>query len=114
MKVQKISRSVDTDLPEDRGTAGLPGTGRARVSGRQVVIPGSEAFDTGVFECTQDTYRRGVKEAEVMHFLAGAGTFAPDGEEAIEFGAGDTLFFAANTEGLWDVRETMRKVYVIF
>ncbi len=38
MKVQKISRCVDTDLPEDRGTAGLPGTGRARVSGRQVVI----------------------------------------------------------------------------
>ncbi|AKM05068.1 MULTISPECIES: cupin domain-containing protein [Burkholderia] len=114
MKVQKISRSVDTALPEDWGTAGLPGTEPARVSGRQVVIPGSEAFDTGVFECTPGTYRRGVKEAEVMHFLAGAGTFAPDGEEAIEFGAGDTLFFAANTEGLWDVRETMRKVYVIF
>ncbi len=49
-----------------------------------------------------------------MHFLAGTGTFAPDGEEAIEFGAGDTLFFAANTERLRDVRETMRKMYVIF
>ncbi|AWV04440.1 hypothetical protein DM992_34155 [Burkholderia sp. JP2-270] len=114
MKVQKISRSVDTELPEDRGTAGLPGTEPSRVSARQVVIPGSEAFDTGEFECTPGICRRGVKEAEVMHFLAGAGTFAPDGEQAIEFGAGDTLFFAANPEGLWDVRETMRKVYVIF
>lgn len=49
----------------------------------------------------------------MMHFVAGAGTFAPDGEEAIEFGAGDTPFFAANTEGLWQVCETMRKVYAI-
>ncbi|AXF25500.1 hypothetical protein CUJ89_34100 [Burkholderia pyrrocinia] len=114
MKVQKISRLHEADLPDDWGTAGLPGTEPARVAGRQVVIPGSEAFDTGVFECTPGTYRRTVKEAEVMHFLAGAGTFAPNGEEAAEFGAGDTLFFAANTEGLWQVRETMRKVYVIF
>ncbi|MBN3791631.1 cupin domain-containing protein [Burkholderia sp. Ac-20353] len=114
MKVQKIARSVATDLPEDWGTAGLSGTEPARVSGRQVVIPGSEAIDTGVFECTPGTYRRVVKEAEVMHFIAGAGSFTPDGEATIEFHAGDTLFFAANTEGLWQVRETMRKIYVIF
>ncbi|MGU7771812.1 cupin domain-containing protein [Burkholderia sp. MR1-5-21] len=114
MKVQKIARSVEAELPEDWGTAGLPGTEPARVSGRQVAIPGSEAIDTGVFECTPGTYRRVVKAAEVMHFIAGAGAFTPDGEDTIEFRAGDTLFFAANTEGLWQVRETMRKIYVIF
>ncbi|WP_321786236.1 cupin domain-containing protein [Burkholderia pyrrocinia] len=114
MKVQKIARAVAADLPEDWGTAGLPGTVPARVTGRQVAIPGSDAIDTGLFECTPGTYRRVVKEAEVMHFVAGTGTFTPDGEDAIEFGAGDTLFFAANTEGLWQVRETMRKIYVIF
>ncbi|WP_335645741.1 hypothetical protein [Burkholderia stagnalis] len=32
-----------------------------------------------------------------MHFLSGAGTFAPGGRDALEVGAGDTLFFAAST-----------------
>lgn len=47
-----------------------------------------------------------------MHFLSGAGTFAPGGRDALEFGAGDTLFFAASTGGLWQVREAPRKVCV--
>ncbi|MFP3711939.1 cupin domain-containing protein, partial [Paraburkholderia sp. SIMBA_009] len=42
------------------------------------------------------------------------GRFTPDNEETVHFENGDTLFFEANTEGLWEVEETMRKVYVIF
>ncbi|WP_244818270.1 cupin domain-containing protein [Caballeronia sp. Lep1P3] len=114
MKVQQIKQAVRLGGLEDWGTAGLPGTQPARVSGRQVVIPGSEPVDTGVFECSPGTYRRSVKQAEVMHFIAGAGTFTPDGEDTIHFESGDTLFFEANTEGLWQVAQTMRKVYVIF
>ncbi|PMS38169.1 hypothetical protein B0G57_101109 [Trinickia symbiotica] len=114
MKVQQIKQAVRLDALEDWGVAGLPGTEPARVSGRQYVIPGSEAIDTGVFECTPGTYRRSVKQAEVMHFIAGSGTFTPYGEETIHFRSGDTLFFEANTEGLWKVDETIRKVYVIF
>ncbi|MHA6788210.1 cupin domain-containing protein [Pseudomonas bijieensis] len=51
-----------------------------------------ESVDTGVFECTLGSYRRSVKEAEVMHFLKGAGSFTPDGEETLEFRVGDTFF----------------------
>ncbi|MBB5415294.1 putative cupin superfamily protein [Paraburkholderia atlantica] len=36
-----------------------------------------------------------------MHFLSGRGRFTPDGEDAIHFTGGDTLFFEA-------------QVYVIF
>ncbi|MDR5774649.1 cupin domain-containing protein [Caballeronia sp. LP006] len=114
MKVQQIKQSIGLQGLEDWGTAGLPGTPQVRVSGVQRVIPGSENIDTGVFECTPGTYRRSVKEAEVMHFLAGSGRFTPDGEDTVHFTGGDTLFFAANTEGTWEVEETMRKVYVIF
>ena len=74
----------------------------------QKVIPGNEAIDTGVFECTPGTYRRAVKQAEVMHFLAGRATFTPDGEAPLEIAPGDTLFFEANTEGLWQIDETIR------
>ena len=58
MKVQQISQSIVIQGLEDWGTAGLPGTREIRVSGVQKVIPGSEAIDTGVVECTPGTYRR--------------------------------------------------------
>jgi uncharacterized cupin superfamily protein len=113
MKVQQIRQSIGLQGLEDWGVAGLPGTTPAKVSGVQRVIRGSELIDTGVFECTPGTYRRSVKQAEVMDILAGRGRFTPDGEDAVHFAGGDTLFFEANTEGLWEVDETMRKVYVI-
>lgn len=85
MKVQKITQAVQTAPLEDWGTAALPGTEAARISGRQYVIPDEEAVDTGVFECSPGTYRRSVKQAEVMHFLAGSGSFTPDGADTIHF-----------------------------
>ena len=114
MKVQQIRQSIGIQNLEDWGTTCLPGTPEIKISGVQKVIPGSEAIDTGVFECTPGTYRRSVKQAEVMHFLAGRGRFTADGEDTVHFTGGDTLFFEANTEGTWEVEETMRKVYVIF
>lgn len=114
MKVQQIKQSATYTGLEDRGTVGLPDTEPARISGRQVTIAGSEQIRTGVFECTPGTYRRSVKEAETMHFLFGRATFTPDGEAPIEMTAGDTLFFEAETYGLWVVHETIRKVYVVF
>ncbi len=113
MKVQQIAQSVNVQALEDWGTAGAPGSQTIRVSGMQKVIPGTESIDTGLFECTSGTYRRSVKEAEVMHILSGSGRFTPDGEATVHFRGGDTLFFAANTQGTWEVDETMRKVYVI-
>ena len=92
MKVQHIEQSVNLTNLEDWGTAGLPGTTPAQVSGVQRVIKGSESVDAGIFECTAGTYRRSVKQAEVMHFLAGRGRFTPDNEETIHFASGDTLF----------------------
>ncbi|MFT4067301.1 cupin domain-containing protein [Paraburkholderia sp.] len=114
MKVQQIRQAADLAALEDWGTAGLPGTEPSRVSGRQYVIPGHEAVDTGVFECSPGTYRRSVAQAEVMHFIKGSGSFTPDGEDTIRFAAGDTLFFEADTTGLWHIDETLRKIYVIF
>ncbi len=114
MKVQQIKNALTKQGLEDWGTAALPGTPPAIVSGLQYVIPGSEGVDTGLFECSAGTYRRSVKQAEVMHFIAGEGSFTPDGQETVHFTAGDTLFFEANTEGLWDVKQTLRKIYVIF
>lgn len=113
MKVQQIKQGVTLRGLEDWGTTGLPDTPVVKLSGVKKVIRGSENIDTGIFECTPGTYRRAVKQAEVMHFLSGHGRFTPDGEETMHFTSGDTMLFEANTEGTWVIEETMRKVYVI-
>jgi uncharacterized protein len=115
MKVQKIEQSATINTLDSRGTMeGLPGTPIIELAGLKIAIPEKEGINTGIFECTMGTYRRIVQQAEIMHILEGKGTFTPDGESAIDFKAGDSLFFAENTQGLWDIETRMRKVYVIF
>ena len=51
--------------------------------------------------------------AQVMHILAGAGNFTPLDGEVVHFKAGDTLFFSPHTRGVWEILETVRKLYVL-
>lgn len=113
MKVTRIrNSSVVADL-EDRGTiASLNGPDIA-MRGLRQAVDGAESVNTGIFECTAGSYRRIVMQPEVMHILLGHGRFTANGEEPVEFAPGDTLFFAADTHGLWEMPETMRKFYVI-
>lgn len=69
---------------------------------------------TGFWECAPGRFRRQVPQAEYSCFISGHGSFTPDGGETIVFGAGDAIYFAANTEGEWNIAETVRKAYVIF
>jgi uncharacterized cupin superfamily protein len=48
-----------------------------------------------------------------MHILTGSGSFTPTDGERTEFKAGDTLFFPAHTTGVWELTETLRKMYVV-
>ncbi|NIF23834.1 cupin domain-containing protein [Candidatus Pantoea multigeneris] len=114
MKVQKIAQAATTDQIDARGDMeGVSGSPVIALSGKKVVIPGKESVNTGIFECTAGSYRRVIKQAEIMHILQGEGSFTPDGEEPVYFRPGDALFFAENTEGLWVIESIMRKVYVI-
>jgi uncharacterized cupin superfamily protein len=83
------------------------------LSGKSVAIPGVETMRTGVWECTPGQYRRDVKEAEVMHFVAGQATFTPDGGEPVQIEPGVTVFCPPLTTGIWDIKTTVRKVYVV-
>lgn len=115
MKVQKIEQPVALpSLPACGSVEGLPGSPPIQLFGLEQPLPGKEDIDTGIFECTEGSYRRGVKQAEIMHILSGSGTFTPDGEAPVTFRGGDTLFFEAHTQGTWVVETRMRKLYVIF
>lgn len=81
-----------------------------RVAGDREIPVGS----TGFWECMPGRFRRQVPQAEYSYFIAGRGSFTPDGGERIEFRAGDAIYFAADSEGEWDIVETVRKAYVIF
>ena len=84
-----------------------------QLSGIEVELAGAGDNRSGIWECQPGQFERQLANAEVMHILTGAGTFTPTGGVAKEFCAGDTLFFPANTTGVWHVRETLRKVYVV-
>lgn len=73
----------------------------------------SDGVETGVWECTPGRWRRQIVQQEFCHFVAGRCTFTPDGGETIEIRAGDALMMPANTTGIWDIQETVRKTYVL-
>lgn len=85
----------------------------ATTRGRPVELEGAGNNRSGIWECTPGRFERQLVNAEVMHILAGACTFTPTGGETLEITAGDTLFFPAHTTGVWDIRQTLRKVYVV-
>lgn len=72
-----------------------------------------DGVEAGVWECSPGRWRRQIVQQEFCHFIAGRCTFTPDGGEPIDIQAGDALVFPANTTGIWDVQETVRKTYLL-
>lgn len=68
----------------------------------------------GVWESSPGVFRRYLKNREFSHIVSGWCIFTPDGGEPVELRAGDAVLFPENCEGVWDVRETLRKTYVLF
>jgi uncharacterized cupin superfamily protein len=68
----------------------------------------------GVWESSPGVFRRYLKNREFSHIVSGWCTFTPDGGEPVELRAGDAVLFPENCEGVWDIRETLRKTYVLF
>lgn len=68
----------------------------------------------GIWETSPGEFRRHVPEREFCHFLSGWCIFTPEDGEPVELYAGDAALFPANCSGIWDVRETLRKSYVLF
>ncbi|WP_018153090.1 cupin domain-containing protein [Leeia oryzae] len=72
-----------------------------------------DGVETGIWECTPGRWVRQIKEQEFCHFISGRCTFTPDGGEPIQIQGGDALLLPANSTGVWDIQETVRKSYVL-
>ncbi|GAB7406596.1 cupin domain-containing protein [Enterobacter hormaechei] len=81
---------------------------------RAYAVERTDQVETGIWECTPGRFRRQVEQAEYSYIVSGEGRFTPDEGQAVEFRAGDALYFAAATQGTWDIRQTVRKTYLIF
>ncbi|WP_297514365.1 cupin domain-containing protein [uncultured Caulobacter sp.] len=69
---------------------------------------------TGVWACTPGRWRRQIQQAEFCVFLEGDALFEPDHGEPVEIRAGEAVYFPAGSLGVWTIRQTARKAYVIF
>ncbi|MDE2414923.1 MAG: DUF861 domain-containing protein [Comamonadaceae bacterium] len=116
MNIQIIRQSATAMGLQDRGAVAVPlSTPACAIRGMDVAIPGRPSAQTGIWECSPGRFQRQVASGEVMHILAGVGCFRPEVVNAtpVEFRAGDTLFFPPDTRGVWEIRETVRKFYVM-
>jgi uncharacterized protein len=76
-------------------------------------IEHADGVVAGIWECTPGRWRRQIAQQEFCHFIAGRCTFTPDGGETMHIQAGDALLLPANTFGIWDIQETVRKSFVL-
>jgi len=114
MIVRHIRGTATHEDLESWGPVGIPlSDPSCQLRGIKTVIPERDSTDTGIWECSPGKFRRQIEAGEVMHILSGECSFTPDGGEPIEIRAGDTLFLSPNTVGVWDIRSTVRKVYVL-
>ena len=69
---------------------------------------------TGIWECTPGSFpSRRDGFCELMHFVAGDATITDAGGAQREVRPGTVIFVPDGWEGVWDIRETVRKTYVI-
>ena len=73
----------------------------------------NDGVETGIWECTPGRWRRQIVAHEFCHFIKGRCTFTPDEGEPLTIEAGDALMLPANSTGIWDIQETVRKTYVL-
>jgi uncharacterized cupin superfamily protein len=69
--------------------------------------------DFGIWECTPGKWNRQIRKAEFAHFISGRATFHAKSGQVIEINAGDALYFPAESLGVWEIHETVRKTYIL-
>lgn len=98
---------------EDWGPVKQPiGTPVATLRGTSPTEKGKEP-DFGIWECSPGKWTRQIKSAEFAHFVAGRCTFHAESGQKVEIKAGDALYFPANSMGVWEIHETVRKTYIL-
>jgi uncharacterized cupin superfamily protein len=98
---------------EDWGKVAEPlGEPVAQLRGVSPTEKGKEP-DFGIWECSPGKWNRQIRKAEFAHFISGRATFHASSGQVIEINAGDALYFPAESLGVWEIHETVRKTYIL-
>jgi uncharacterized cupin superfamily protein len=69
----------------------------------------------GMWECEPGSSRwEFLDRGEFIHVLSGRMTVQRDGEDPVELTAGSSVVFPIGWTGVWQVRETLRKVFTVY
>lgn len=85
----------------------------AQLVGRKYLDNAPGVNCMGIWECSPGRWIRTIMEEEFAHFISGSATFIPEKGEPITLRAGDSIWFPANSRGVWEITEDVRKVYVV-
>lgn len=97
--------AVSTMIEGQSRTAGILMSKESPESGRRA--------ESGVWTCTPGIWRCGVSRDEFCHFIAGRSTYYHESGEVIEIEPDTLACFPAGWNGVCEVHETVRKVYMI-
>jgi uncharacterized cupin superfamily protein len=111
MRITQFKNTARVPLQESFPVAVPLGTPEAITS--LTSVERTDGVETGIWECTPGRWRRQIVAQEFCHFIQGRCTFTPDDGETLTIEAGDALMLPANSTGIWDIQETVRKTYVL-
>lgn len=111
MSITQFKNTLNVSLQESAPVAVPLGTPVAITS--TTSVERNDGVETGIWECTPGRWRRQIVAREFCHFIQGRCTFTPDNGDTLHIEAGDALMLPANSTGIWDVQETVRKTYVL-
>jgi uncharacterized cupin superfamily protein len=90
--------------------------GQSRIAGIRMSRESPESgrrAESGIWTCTPGTWRCGVSRDEFCHFIWGRATYWHESGEVIEIEPDTLACFPAGWNGVCEVHETVRKVYMI-
>src|SRR4051794_41698278 len=85
----------------------------AALTGKKYIDDLAGIDSMGIWECSPGRWQRTIAQEEFAHFLKGSARFLPECGDPIDIRAGDSIWFPANSSGVWEIAEDLRKVYGI-
>lgn len=88
--------------------------GQSHSTGRLLFKGPNNSPETGIWVCTPGRWRLSLPRDEFCHFVSGRATYRRDGtDEVIEVSPGTCVLFPAGWEGVADITETIRNIYML-
>ena len=88
-------------------------SGRPVVSGINIYTSFNGAFSAGIWQCTPGRWRVTYAQDELCIMLSGRLVITDSDGKSRRFAAGDTFVIPAGFHGIWEVLETVRRVFAV-